>query len=85
MIVLHIGASNAPAALDAVAALQQVKIAAKRFPGRHRLKLIVAMANGEERRVTLGYDWRYDASPACLAALSEFGRAAMDEAYDNNG
>ncbi len=74
MIVLHVHAGA-----EAVATLQQVKLAAKRFPGTHRLKLVVAMANGEERRVTLGYEWRYDASPACLAALSEFGRAGGED------
>lgn len=74
MIALHIDAGA-----DAVAVLTQVKLAAKRFPGHHRLKLIVAMANGEERHVTLGREWRYDGSPACLAALSEFGRAGMED------
>jgi len=74
VIVLHVHAGA-----EATAVLTQVKLAAKRFPGRHRLKLIVAMANGEERRVTLGYPWRYDASPACLAALSEFGRAEVED------
>jgi hypothetical protein len=75
VIVLHTAAGA-----DAAAALEQIKFAAKRFPGRHRLRLHVRMASGEERRVTLGKDWRYDASPACLTALSEFGRAeAVDE------
>lgn len=64
----------------AAATIEQVKLAAKWFPGRHRLRLIVPMANGEERRVTLGYDWRYDGSLACLAALGEFGRAEVDDA-----
>ena len=74
MIVLHVDGGA-----DAAAALDQIKLAAKRFPGRHRLRLIVRMANGEERRVTLGYDWRYEASPACLAAFSEFGRAQVED------
>lgn len=29
------------------------------------------------RRLRLGPEWRYDASPACLAALSEFGEATL--------
>lgn len=74
MIVLHVHAGA-----DSFAILQQIKLAARRFPGRHWLKLVVAMANGEERRVTLGRDWRYDGSTACLAALSEFGRVEVDE------
>jgi hypothetical protein len=74
MIVLQIDGGA-----DAEVVLTQVKFAAKRFPGRHRLKLVVAMANGEERRVTFGWDWRYDASPACLAALAEFGRAGVED------
>lgn len=72
MIALHVTAGA-----DAAATLQQVKLAAKRFPGHHRLKLIVAMANGEERHVTLGYEWRYEPSLACLAALGEFGEVEV--------
>lgn len=31
----------------------------------------------EERRLKLGPEWWYDASPACLAALAEFGVATV--------
>ena len=58
--------------LRAASSLAQIKLAATRFPGDHELQLL---AGG--RRLTLGPEWRYDASPACLAALSEFGDAEV--------
>jgi hypothetical protein len=55
--------------------LQQIKLAAKRFPGPHTLCLDV-QAGYTTRRVTLGPDWRYSDSEGCLAALSEFGSSS---------
>lgn len=48
--------------------LTQIKLMALRFPGDHDLRLLVA-----SKALVLGPEYRYDASPACLAALSEFG------------
>lgn len=31
------------------------------------------------RRLTLGEPWRYDASPACLSALAEFGEVVTPD------
>ena len=69
MIVLRVeGGANAKAVLE------QVKLAAKRFPGTHRLQIVVSPLDGRDTRsVRLGQTWRYDASEACLAALREFG------------
>lgn len=55
--------------LAAAGGLLQMKLVASRFPGGHGLTVRVG-----DRRLTLGREWGYDASPACLAALSEFGR-----------
>jgi hypothetical protein len=54
----------------AAASLTQVKLIATRFPGEQELTVLVG-----ERRLGLGPDWRYDGSPACMAALNEFGTA----------
>ncbi len=74
MIVLTVGP-------EAVAAdvLTAVKITAKRFPGRKRLQIIVLSppGGGERRAVRLGWEWRFDGSEACLAALREFGDVAV--------
>lgn len=67
MIVLQVRPGQ-----DAAVTLVQVKLAATRFPGRHRLRLLVQVA-GQTRQVTLGKHWRYDPSEACLSALREFG------------
>lgn len=81
MIELHVEPG-----LEAAAALTQVKLCASRFPGTHELVIVVheptpapeERASGPEvRRLTLGEPWRYEASPACLAALNEFGRAVV--------
>lgn len=82
MIELHVEPG-----LEAAAALTQVKLAATRFPGEHELVIVVHESSGavagdratgpEVRRLTLGEPWAYDASPACLAALNEFGRAVV--------
>lgn len=61
MIVLE--ASELPAS-----SLADLKLMAARFPGQHGLVLRVG-----RRVLTLGAGWGYDASPACLAALGEFG------------
>lgn len=68
MIVLrpHPG-HNAAASLDAL------KVIATLHPGSHRLRIDVAMDEGQMRHVTIGRTWSYDASAACLAALREFG------------
>lgn len=58
--------------LDAAAGLMQVKQIAWRFPGVERLTILVPTSDGE-RRLDLGPFWTYDGSPACIAALSEFG------------
>ena len=65
MIVLH-----ATPGADAAATLEQVKLAALRFPGEHALEARVPTRRGL-RRLRLGE--RYDGSAACLAALGEFG------------
>lgn len=54
---------------EAAFALTEVKTIAWRYPGEHELRLLVG-----DRVIELGPMWTYDASPACLAALGEFGR-----------
>ena len=54
--------------LDAAASLTAIKLLATRFPGEHELAILCA-----GRRLTLGAVWLYDASPACVAQLAEFG------------
>lgn len=66
MILLRLPADTPEAVIG------QVKLAAKRFPGKHALHLLIPTGRGL-RRLTLGDDWRYEPSAACLAALSEFG------------
>lgn len=68
MIVLRLPADTPEAVID------QVKLAAKRFPGDHALHLHIPTRRGL-RRVVLGAVWSYEPSTACLAALSEFGEA----------
>lgn len=63
---------------NAAEALTQIKLAASRFPGEHELTLLIStpddlLSGRVTRRLALGPAWRYDASPACLAALREFG------------
>lgn len=63
--------------------IAQVKLIALRFPGEHVLRLIAepwppgsigaGMGIPQPRTLTLGPEWRYDASGPCLAALGEFG------------
>ena len=76
MIVLH-----ATPGADAAAVLTQLKLAALRFPGDQRLKIVVLRPwhGGERRTVMLGRTWRYDGSAACLAALGEFGRVEVTD------
>ncbi len=66
---------------EAIAAdvLTAVKVIAKLHPGRKRLQIIVLSppGGGEGRAVRLGWEWRYDGSAACLAALREFGRVEV--------
>lgn len=59
--------------VTAAGALTQIKLAATRFPGE--MRLAIEVCHGEERitTITLGPEWGYDGSPACLAALGEFG------------
>lgn len=67
---------NVRAGLDAAEGLKQIKLLAMRFPGEEELSLVVhppASVDGDPRVLTLGEAWRYDDSPACRAALSEFG------------
>lgn len=54
--------------LAAAAALTEIKMVATRFPGAHVLHL-----KAGPRTLRIGAEWLYDASPACLAALGEFG------------
>jgi hypothetical protein len=66
----------------AAAMLEKVKLTATRFPGQHSLTLVIRtpeqVLRGEDgRRLTLGGEWLYDGSAACLAALSEFGKAEV--------
>lgn len=64
--------------LDAAAGLEQIKLAATRFPGEHELRIRLVRESGETiRTLTLGPLWLYDGSDACLAALGEFGAAAL--------
>jgi hypothetical protein len=53
---------------EAAAALSEIKIMSRRFPGEEHLAILVG-----QRRLDLGPLWTYDASPQCLAALGEFG------------
>lgn len=61
--------------------LKQIKLIATRFPGETALEIVTANpgAGQSDLRLTLGHRWRYDASPACLAALGEFGTVEEPE------
>ena len=66
----------------AAASLTTVKLIATRFPGERRLTIVIpgfdfSGMKPEERRLTLGPEWKYDASPACVSALSEFGEVTV--------
>lgn len=63
MIVLRV-----PGAAPASEVLTQLRLIALRFPGDQPLAVAAA-----GRRLTLGRDWTVDGTPACLAALGEFG------------
>lgn len=52
----------------AAAAIDKIKLTAQRFPGEHALTLFIGPTE-----LTLGSQWRYDGSAACLVALREFG------------
>jgi hypothetical protein len=52
--------------------LAQVKFLAWEHPGEHELTVVIC-GREHDRRLKLGGAWLYDASPACLAALGEFG------------
>lgn len=53
-------------------ALTAIKLTAKRFPGRHRLRI-----DAGEHTLILGHAWLYDGCEACLAALREFGEVEV--------
>lgn len=64
--------------LDAAEGLTHVKLIATRYPGAHELRIRLVDGEGETiRTLTLGPLWLYDASPACLASLGEFGEATV--------
>lgn len=67
------------AGVAAAESLTVIKLIATRFAGEHELRIVVAtpQLEGGERSLRLGPMWRYDGSPACLAALSEFGQVAF--------
>lgn len=77
--------------VEGAAALTQIKLAAMRFPGAHRLRVVavadridVDPACGPRARsiratLTLGDEWTYDGSPACVAALSDFGEVVVSD------
>lgn len=76
MIELHVDAG-----VEAAQALTQIKLAALRFPGERALTVVVhASYRAEPLRMVLGSEWRYDGSPACVSALSEFGRVVTPDA-----
>lgn len=80
MIELRVAAGAA-----AASSLTQVKLIATRFPGEHELAVIVSreqpVDDGPgEFVLTLGREWLYDGSPACMAALNEFGVAGLVDA-----
>ncbi len=74
MIILH-----PPAYSDAAVTIQRAQYIAERHPGSHRLEIRVL--SGQEgaatRTVRIGSAWRYDASAACVAALSALGRVEV--------
>jgi hypothetical protein len=83
MIVLSVVSGPATAA-----ALTEIKLAAATFPGEHPLTLVVRtpeqLLRGEKgRRLTLGPEWSYEPSAACLAALGEFGRVEISTFSDS--
>lgn len=53
---------------------QTIAQIATRFPGHEPLQILVG-----ERSLKMGAAWRYDASPACLAALGEYGEVEVAE------
>lgn len=57
--------------LAAARSLTRIKSLAWDHPGEHRLRIVVG-----EQRIDLGELWTYDGSPACMAALEEFGQVA---------
>lgn len=67
MIVLRLSPNARPFDAQTVAQL------AERFPGHEPLQILVG-----ERSLKMGAAWRYDASPACLAALREYGEVEVD-------
>ena len=72
MIVLHVH-GDVPAD-----ALNQVRLIARRFPGPHALRLMVATSQAGAS-LTLGDEWRYSDEGPCLAALGEFGTVEVIE------
>lgn len=77
-----------PGSLEGQRVIQQVGLIALRFPGEHVLSIAVvasdprapaedALDGPVARTLTLGPDWRFDGSPACMAALNEFGEAVL--------
>lgn len=68
MIELHAAPGGGPAA-ETVAVIKAIAV---RFPGEHEL---VVIADGHKLR--LGQEWRFDASPACVAQLAEFGQVKV--------
>lgn len=67
------------AGLDAAASLARVKMLAWDHPGAHELAVLVCRGDVVARRLVLGPDWRFDGSPECVAALSEFGEVTLHE------
>lgn len=76
------------AGMEAAASLAAIKMLAWEHPGEQRLAILVEYVDVEGldidarggaviptkvRRLELGPEWRYSASPQCLAALGEFG------------
>jgi hypothetical protein len=55
--------------LDAAASLDAVRAVAATYPGDHTLELVTASG----RRLRLGPEWRFDASPGCLGTLAQVG------------
>jgi hypothetical protein len=63
----------------AAESLTVIKLIATRFAGDHELRIVVETPTleGGERTLRLGPQWMYDGSPACVAALAEFGQVTF--------
>lgn len=62
----------------AAASLLSVKRLAWEHPGEHELNVVVGHPHGgPDLRLTLGEEWRYSGTPACLSALAEFGETTL--------